>query len=75
MDDAVLSLEPGDSLEDRAVKQQLVAAVQQSFNSTGASLPTVLERLAQHLGQYCEGDRNRLEVPSWEGPRRGDDGR
>ena len=75
VDDAVLSLEPGDSLEDRAVKQQLVAAVQQSFNSTGASLPTVLERLAQHLGQYCEGDRNRLEVPSWEGPRRGDDGR
>lgn len=74
VDDAVLSLKPSDSLEDRTVKQRLVTAVQQSFDPTGASLPTVLERLAQHLGQYCEGDRTRLNVPSWTGPGRVDDG-
>lgn len=75
VDDTVLSLAPDDSLENRSVKQRLVATVQQAFDSTGSTLPTVLERLAQHLGQYCEGDRERLDVPSRAGPQKVSDGR
>ena len=70
VDDAVLHLDPDASPAERQVKQVLVAAVQQPFREDGATLPTVLEELAQHLGQYCEGDRARLNVPSWTGPRR-----
>lgn len=70
VDDAVLRLDPDASPAERQVKQVLVAAVQQPFRDDGSTLPTVLEELAQHLGQYCEGDRARLDVPSWTGPRR-----
>lgn len=70
VDDAVLHLDPDASPAERQVKQVLVASVQQPFREDGATLPTVLEELAQHLGQYCEGDRARLDVPSWTGPRR-----
>lgn len=76
VDATVLSLPADGSLADRSVKQQLVQAVVQPFNAGGDTLPTVLERLAQHLGQYVEGDRNRLDVPQWTGPHRDhDDGR
>ena len=70
VDDAVLHLDLNASPAERQVKQVLVSAVQQPFRDNGATLPTVLEELAQHLGQYCEGDRARLDVPSWTGPRR-----
>ena len=70
VDATVLCLDPEASPAEQQVKQLLVAAVQQPFRSDGATLPTVLEELAQHLGQYCEGDRARLDVPSWTGPRR-----
>lgn len=70
VDDTVLRLGPDVSPSDRQVKQALVAAVQQPFREDGATLPTVLEELAQHLGQYCEGERSRLDVPSWIGQRR-----
>lgn len=66
----MLRLAPDASPAKRQVKQVLVAAVQQPFRDDGATLPTVLEELAQHLGQYCEGDRARLDVPSWTGPKR-----
>lgn len=68
VDDAVLRLPADGSLTDPSVKRQLVQAVQQPFNPKGDTLPTVLERLAQHLGQYVEGDRERLDVPHWAGP-------
>ncbi|WP_455188902.1 type II CRISPR-associated endonuclease Cas1 [Actinomyces naeslundii] len=70
VDDAVLHLDPDANPGQRQVKQVLVTSVQQPFRKDGATLPTVLEELAQHLGQYCEGDRARLDVPSWTGPRR-----
>ena len=68
VDDTVLRLPANASLADRTVKQELVQAVTQPFSGNGDTLPTVLERLAQHLGQYVEGDRDRLDVPSWTGP-------
>lgn len=71
VDDAVLRLPVDASLSDRVVKQRLVQAVKQPFNVDGETLPTVLERLAQHLGQYVEGDRDRLDVPQWTGDHRG----
>lgn len=70
VDDAVLRLPADASLSDRVVKQHLVQAVKQPFNVDGETLPTVLERLAQHLGQYVEGDRDRLDVRPWTGPHR-----
>ncbi|AYD89103.1 type II CRISPR-associated endonuclease Cas1 [Actinomyces lilanjuaniae] len=70
VDATVLTLPAEGSLADRSVKQRLVQAVLQPFNAGGDTLPTVLERLAQHLGQYVEGDRKRLDVPQWTGPHR-----
>ncbi|SDM90268.1 type II CRISPR-associated endonuclease Cas1 [Actinomyces ruminicola] len=70
VDDTVLRLPADASLTDRSVKHELVQAVQQSFSVEGDTLPTSLERLAQHLGQYVEGDRDRLDAPHWAGPYR-----
>lgn len=68
VDDAVLHLPSGASPEQSDTKRALVGAVEGRYRDDGATLPTVLEELAQHLGQYCEGALARLNVPSWTGP-------
>ena len=56
------------SPSDREVKQLLVAAASQRFDSDGHGIPTVAEGLAQSFGRYVEGDIDRLRVLSWQGP-------
>lgn len=68
VDAAVASLPQDASPSEQSVKHKLVGAVVQRFNADGHTLPTVLESMAQHLGQYVEGDLSRLEVPVWQGP-------
>lgn len=71
IDSTVLSLPDGATPSDREVKRLLVCAATQTFNQDGDSLPTVLERLAQHLAQYVERRRDHLDVPHWSGPNDG----
>lgn len=67
VDQTVAALAVDASPESREIKQLLVSAVEQPFDSSGATLPTVLEKFAQQLGRYVEGDVERLEVPVWTG--------
>ena len=50
------------------MKQLLVAAASQRFDRDGHGIPAVAEALAQTFGRYVEGDIDRLNVPSWQGP-------
>ena len=50
------------------MKQLLVAAASQRFDGDGHGIPTVAEALAQAFGRYVEGDIDRLNVLSWQGP-------
>lgn len=52
------------------VRQALVEAAGQPFTADGATIPTCLNRLAQHVGQMAEGTLSRLDVPAWQGPAR-----
>lgn len=74
VDQAVASLPSTATPDDREVKHYLVDAVTSPFNADGETLPTVIERLAQHLGQYVEGDRKLLDVPVWDANLGRDDG-
>ena len=56
------------SPSDRPVKQLLVAAACQRFDGDGHGIPAVAEALAQAFGRYVEGDIDRLNVLSWQGP-------
>lgn len=68
IDEVALQLPPTASPSDRTVKQLLVAAASQPFDSDGHGIPAVSEALAQSFGRYVEGDIDRLSVLSWEGP-------
>ncbi|MDO4784947.1 MAG: type II CRISPR-associated endonuclease Cas1 [Propionibacteriaceae bacterium] len=68
IDVAAFSLDRDDTLNSPQVKRVLVTAPSQRYASGGESSVTCLERLAQHLGMYIEGEISRLDVPSWEGP-------
>ncbi|WP_048726367.1 MULTISPECIES: type II CRISPR-associated endonuclease Cas1 [Micrococcales] len=68
IDEVALQLPSTASPSDREVKQLLVAAAAQRFDRDGHGIPTVAEGLAQRFGQYVEGDIDRLQVISWEGP-------
>lgn len=68
IDEVALQLPPTASPSDRGVKQVLVAAASQRFDSDGHGIPTVAEALAQSFGRYVEGDIDRLQVLSWQGP-------
>lgn len=50
-----------------ATRQHLVAAASQPFNRNGLTIPSALEDLAQHFGQYCENDLEKLPVVAWDG--------
>ena len=52
------------------MKQLLVAAAAQRFDGEGHGIPAVAEALAQSFGRYVEGDIDRLNVLSWQGPSR-----
>mgnify|MGYP000563476363 FL=1 len=68
IDEVALQLPPTASPTDRSVKQLLVAAASQRFDGDGHGIPTVAEALAQSFGRYVEGDIDRLNVLSWQGP-------
>lgn len=70
IDEVALQLPPTASPSDRSVKQLLVAAAQQRFDGEGHGIPAVAEALAQSFGRYVEGDIDRLNVLSWQGPSR-----
>ena len=53
-----------------SVKEALVSASSQAFTPDGKTVATCLTELAQQLGQYVEGDIDRLTVPAWAGPVR-----
>ena len=59
---------PTASPSDRSVKQLLVAAASQRFDGDGHGVPAVAAALAQSFGRYVEGDIDRLNVLSWQGP-------
>lgn len=68
IDEVALQLPPTASPSDRPVKQLLVAAACQRFDQDGHGIPAVAEALAQSFGRYMEGDIDRLNVFSWQGP-------
>lgn len=68
IDEVALQLPPTASPSDRPVKQLLVAAASQRFDGGGHGIPAVAEALAQSFGRYVEGDIDRLNVLSWQGP-------
>lgn len=68
IDEVALQLPPTASPSDRPMKQLLVAAASQRFDRDGHGIPTVAEALAQSFGRYVEGDIERLNVLSWQGP-------
>lgn len=68
IDEVALQLPPTASPSDRPVKQLLVAAASQRFDLDGHGIPAVAEALAQSFGRYVEGDIDRLNVLSWQGP-------
>lgn len=68
IDEVALQLPPTVSPSDRPVKQLLVAAASQRFDGGGHGIPAVAEALAQSFGRYVEGDIDRLNVLSWQGP-------
>ena len=70
IDEVALPLPAMASPSDRDVKQLLVAAASQRFDSDGHGIPAVAEALAQSFGRYVEGDIDRLQVVSWQGPSR-----
>lgn len=70
IDEVALQLPPTASPSDRPVKQLLVAAACQSFDQDGHGIPAVAEALAQSFGRYVEGNVDRLNVLSWQGPSR-----
>jgi len=70
IDEVALPLPATASPSDRDVKQLLVAAASQRFDSDGHGIPAVAEALAQSFGRYVEGDIDRLQVVSWQGPSR-----
>lgn len=70
IDEVALQLPPTASPSDRSVKQLLVAAASQRFDLDGHGIPAVAEALAQSFGRYVEGDVDRLNVLSWQGPSR-----
>ncbi len=70
IDEVALQLPPTASPSDRSVKQLLVAAASQRFDGDGHGIPAVAEALAQSFGRYVEGDIDRLNVLSWQGPSR-----
>lgn len=70
IDEVALQLTPTASPSDRSVKQLLVAAASQRFDGDGHGIPAVAEALAQSFGRYVEGDIDRLNVLSWQGPSR-----
>ena len=68
IDEVALQLPSTASPSDRPVKQLLVAAASQRFDGDGHGIPAVAEALAQSFGRYVEGDIDRLNVLSWQGP-------
>jgi CRISPR-associated endonuclease cas1, NMENI subtype len=68
IDEVALQLPPTASPSDRSVKQLLVMAASQRFDGDGHGIPAVAEALAQSFGRYVEGDIDRLNVLSWQGP-------
>lgn len=70
IDEVALQLPPTASPSDRSVKQLLVAAASQRFDLDGHGIPAVAEALAQSFGRYVEGEVDRLNVMSWQGPSR-----
>ncbi len=69
IDHVAMSLGPGATLTHPAVKNAMVSAASQPFTADGRRIPSALEDLAQQLGQYVEGDVERLVVTPWTGPK------
>jgi CRISPR-associated protein Cas1 len=66
IDWGVVNLPSGSSPNHPAVKQALVkASGAVSFTQAGYSAATELRNLAQQLGNYAEGEVDRLTVPTW----------
>ncbi len=70
IDYVVSDSDPRLSVNHPTVKRRMVAASSQPFTSDGHSVSSALTALAQQVGRYCEGDIDKLSVPSWSGPIR-----
>ncbi len=70
IDSSVSRLAPNADMKDPEVRKHLVAAADQRFLPDGRRISAALDELAQHFGQYIEGELNTLPVPSWTGPIR-----
>lgn len=68
IDYRVARLDADACVSDRAVKRVLVGASNQSFDSSGLTIPSAMNDLAQQFGMYCEGQIERLHVPVYGGP-------
>ena len=68
VDFAVMQLPPYASLDDRNVKAHLVAATSMPMGTTGTSVLSAINDLAQRYAMYAEGDIDRLPVPVWVRP-------
>ena len=68
IDYRVAQLDADACVSDRAVKRVLVGASNQTFDSSGLTIPSAMNDLAQQFGMYCEGQIERLHVPVYGGP-------
>lgn len=68
IDEVVASLDAEASPTEPEIKHNLVAAANQRFLEDGSTIPTVLEKMAQNIGQYFEGDIDKVTIPTWVGP-------
>lgn len=53
------------------LRHSLVDAARAGFGS-GRRITSEMDKLAQHFARYCEGELDRLVVPSWSGPDNAD---
>lgn len=67
VDQIVAGLPPDATPADPDVKRELVAVGSVQFDGDGHTVPTVMERLAQTIGRYFEGDEQKVPVPCWSG--------
>ncbi|XCB29619.1 type II CRISPR-associated endonuclease Cas1 [Arcanobacterium hippocoleae] len=66
IDFCVAKLGTDTSRDSRAVKSALVEAAGGAFNGVGDSIPTEMTALAQRLGMYVEGEKQKLKVNIWD---------
>ncbi|MFC5369542.1 type II CRISPR-associated endonuclease Cas1 [Arcanobacterium bovis] len=65
IDACVASTLCNESIDSKEARKELVQVAGDSFGESGNSIPAELVNLAQHYGQYLEGDINKLSINVW----------